>query len=169
MVCWSTAIPPAFFVGVRLRIVGSSEFLVEISTTECSEAPSATRKVAMEKTSAKYQPPQTRLSGDLQDTATNINAIGVCPQLWGTGNGEPGMGNGERGTGASRVSQILLIMCLKKLSRRFCFGHIIYRIYRIGELSRAETRSRPLRVGAPHREATKPSSSECQEAQRVLF
>ena len=65
---------------------GSSELLVEISTTECSEAPSATRKVAMEKTSAKYQPPQTRLSGDLQDTATNINAIGG-PQLWRMGNG----------------------------------------------------------------------------------
>ena len=63
------------------------QFLVEISTTECSEAPSATQKVAMEKTSAKYQPPQTRLSGDLQDTATNINAIGVCPQLWRMGNG----------------------------------------------------------------------------------
>ena len=52
---------------------------------------------------------------------------------------------GEWGTGASRVSQILLIlliMCLKKPSRRFCFGHIIYRIYRIGGLSRAETLSR---------------------------
>ena len=83
---------------------GSSKFLVGISTTECSEAPSVTRKVAMEKTSAKYQPPQM--------------PSGSVPNF------------GERGTCASRVSQILLIlliMCLKKLSRRFCFRHIIYK------------------------------------------
>ena len=82
---------------------------MEISTTECSEAPSATRKVAMEKTSAKYQPPQM--------------PSGSVPNF------------GEWETGASRVSQILLIlliMCLKKPSRRFCFRHIIYKIYRIG-------------------------------------
>ena len=47
-------------------IMALRSLLVELSTTECSEAPSATRKVAMEKTSAKYQPPQARLSGDLE-------------------------------------------------------------------------------------------------------
>ena len=94
------------------QLVGSSvpldreilALLVGISTTECSEAPSVTRKVAMEKTSAKYQPPQM--------------PSGSVPNF------------GERGTCASRVSQILLIlliMCLKKLSRRFCFRHIIYK------------------------------------------
>ena len=51
--------PPDLPTNTRLRVY---QFLVEISTTECSEAPSATRKVAMEKSSAKHQPPQTRLS-----------------------------------------------------------------------------------------------------------
>ena len=44
---------------------------------------------------------------------------------------------------------ILLIMCLKKLSRRFCFGHIIYRIYRIGGLSRAEGAEEVWRILPP--------------------
>ena len=35
----------------------------------------------MEKTSAKYQPPQTRLSGDLQDTATNID-FRICTKVY---------------------------------------------------------------------------------------
>ena len=59
---------------------GSSEFLVEILTTECSETPSATLKAAIEQRSAKYQPPCIRLPEDYK-TRRRMSTLGYAQKF----------------------------------------------------------------------------------------
>ena len=72
------AIIPGFVT--LLQDYGSSEFLVEILTTECSETPSATLKAAIEQRSAKYQPPYTRLSEDYK-TRRRMSTLGYAQKF----------------------------------------------------------------------------------------